>query len=178
MSPVDGATFRAPASITLSASASDADGTIARVDFYSGTTLIATDASSPYGVSWGNVAAGSYSLTAVARDNAGATTVSSTRDITVVPQNLYTAAVFTPSSNHATTVVRYVLEIFTAGSNVTVANPVATRDLGLPPITNGQCKVDIASTILALTPGTYIATVTAVGNSGSSQSAPSPQFTR
>ena len=34
------------------------------------------------------------------------------------------------------------------------------------------------STILALIPGSYIATVTAIGPGGSTQSAPSPQFTR
>jgi hypothetical protein len=177
-SPTSGSAFNAPASITLSATASDADGTVARVEFYSGTTLIGTDSSSPYSMTWGNVASGAYALTAVARDNAGATTVSSTRDIIVMPQNLLRTAIFTPPSNHSTAVTHYVLEVFPAGTNVTVANPVATRDLGKPAITNGQCTVDVASTILGLAPGTYVATVTAVGNSGSSQSAPSPQFTR
>src|SRR5436190_1262723 len=38
--PADGATFTAPASITVTAAASDADGTIARVDFYANATLI------------------------------------------------------------------------------------------------------------------------------------------
>jgi hypothetical protein len=176
--PAFGAVFTAPALITLSATASDSDGTIARVDFYTGTTLIGTDMSSPYGMQWSNVAAGSYSFTAVARDSAGATTVSSTRDITVIPANLLKTAVFVPSSNHATAVVRYVLEVFPAGANPTVANPVASRDLGKPAIVNGECRADIASTILALTPGNYIATVTAFGSAGSSQSAPSAQFIR
>jgi len=176
--PAAGATFTAPASITLSATASDADGTIARVDFYANGTLLGTDTSSPYSFSWTNVAAGNYALTAVARDNGGATTVSSTRDISVKPANLPSTAIFTPSSNDATAVDRYVLEVFPVGADTTVANPVATRDLGKPAITNGECRVDISSTILALAPGSYIATVTAVGSGGSTQSAPSPQFTR
>jgi len=176
--PTSGATFTAPASITLGATASDVDGTIARVDFYANGTLIGTDTSSPYSFSWTNVAAANYALTAVARDNAGATTVSSTRDISVKPANLPSTAVFVPSSNHATAVDRYVLEVFPVGANPTVANPVATRDLGKPAITNGECRVDISSTILALSPGTYIATVTAMGSGGSTQSVPSPQFTR
>jgi hypothetical protein len=148
------------------------------VDFYAGSTLLGTDTTSPYGLSWNNVVAGSYSLTAVARDNAGATTVSSTRDITVKPLNLPSTAVFTPSSNHATAVDRYVLEIFPLGVDPTVANPVGTQDLGKPAIVNGECRADVSATVLALTPGTYIATITAVGGGGSAQSAPSPQFTR
>ncbi|MCU0431255.1 MAG: Ig-like domain-containing protein, partial [Cytophagaceae bacterium] len=72
--PASGASFTAPAAITLSASASDADGTISRVEFYNGATLLSTDASSPYSFAWNNVAAGTYSITARAVDNRGAAT--------------------------------------------------------------------------------------------------------
>jgi uncharacterized protein (DUF2141 family) len=177
-SPSSGAIFTAPATIALSASAGDTGGYITRVDFYRGSTLIASDASSPYTFSWTNVPAGSYSLTAVARDNGGATTVSSTRDITVRSTTMPVTAAFTPSSNHATAVDRYLLEVFPAGADTRVANPVATRDLGKPSISNGEIRVDVASTIVALSPGQYVATVTAFGGSGSTQSAASPQFTR
>ena len=61
--------FTAPAAISLSATASDVDGTIAQVDFYANGVLIRTDTSSPYSFSWTNVSVGNYSLTAVARDN-------------------------------------------------------------------------------------------------------------
>lgn len=176
--PASGAMFTAPAAISLSATASDVDGTISQVDFYANGVLIRTDTSSPYSFSWTNVSAGNYSLTAVARDNAGATTVSSTRDITVKPVGLPSTAAFTPSGNHATAVDRYVLEVFPLGADPTVANPVATQDLGKPAITNGEIRADVTSTILALAPGDYVATVTAIGSGGSAQSAPSPQFTR
>jgi len=176
--PLAGATFNAPASITMTATASDADGTIARVEFYNGTIRLGTDTTSPYSFSWTGVVAGSYALKAVAYDNAGGMTQSSTRDITVRSPSLPTTAVFIPSSNHATAVTRYVLEVFPAGADPRVANPVATRDLGKPSIVSGQISVDISSTILALSPGNYIATVTAFGSAGSTQSAASPQFTR
>jgi hypothetical protein len=129
-------------------------------------------------VSWTERVAVSYPISAVARDSGGASTVSSTRDITVIPAALPRTAVFTPATNHATAVDRYVLEVFPLGANATVANPVATQDLGKPSITNGECRADVAATVLALAPGTYIATVTAMGSGGSTQSAPSPQFTR
>jgi hypothetical protein len=148
------------------------------VEFYQGSTRIGIDATSPYSVPWDIAVAGSYSLTAVAVDNLGATTVSSTRDITVKLAGLPTTAVFNPSSNHSTAVEHYVLEVFPAGADTTLANSVATRDLGKPSISNGQIVVDVASTILALTPGDYVATVTAVGDGGNTQSAASPPFTR
>ncbi len=37
--PASGASFTAPANVTVSATASDTDGTVARVEFYRGTTL-------------------------------------------------------------------------------------------------------------------------------------------
>ena len=61
-SPASGAAFTAPGTVSLTASASDSDGTIAKVDFYAGSTLIGTDTTAPYGITWSNVATGSYAL--------------------------------------------------------------------------------------------------------------------
>jgi RHS repeat-associated protein len=89
--PASGASFTAPAAITLMANASDPDGTIAKVDFYQGTTLIGTSTASPYTFNWTGVPAGSYSLTAVATDNEGDTTTSTAVPVTVsvASANLY-----------------------------------------------------------------------------------------
>src|SRR6266705_3538994 len=81
--PANNAVFAAPASVTLTASATDSVGTIAKVDFYQGTTLIGTATSSPYSFNWTNVAPGTYSLTAVATNDAGMTTTSSAVGIKV-----------------------------------------------------------------------------------------------
>jgi hypothetical protein len=72
-SPANNTAYNAPASITMNATAADADGTISKVEFYNGTTLLGTDVSSPYTYTWSNVAAGTYSITAKATDNLGAT---------------------------------------------------------------------------------------------------------
>lgn len=85
--PSAGSTFTAGANITVSANASDADGTVARVEFFRGTTSLGVDTSSPYSVTWNGAAAGSYSLTAVATDNLGATGTSAAVSITVQPQS-------------------------------------------------------------------------------------------
>jgi hypothetical protein len=84
-SPTAGQTFTAPATVPISANAADADGTVAKVDFYQGSTLLGTDTSSPYSYNWQNVAAGSYSITARATDNAGLVTTSAPAGITVSP---------------------------------------------------------------------------------------------
>jgi hypothetical protein len=82
-SPASGAIFAEPASVTVTADAADRDGAISLVEFYAGTSLIGSDTTAPYSVIWNNVAAGSYSLTAKATDNAGATATSSPVNITV-----------------------------------------------------------------------------------------------
>jgi hypothetical protein len=82
-SPANGASFVAPANITINATAEDADGAIARVEFYAGTQLIGTATASPFSITWADVAAGSYSLTAVARDDEGASTTSGAISVVV-----------------------------------------------------------------------------------------------
>src|SRR6266571_4724300 len=81
--PASHALYNAPASVAIGASAADTDGTIARVDFYQGATLLGSAPSAPYGFTWANVAAGSYSLTAVATDDRGTSTTSAVVAITV-----------------------------------------------------------------------------------------------
>lgn len=178
-SPADGATFSAPATISLSASASDSDGTIASVEFYTGgTTQIGTDTTSPYSTSWNQVAAGTYQVTAVARDNASGMTVSGSRTIFVLDPAMPSRALFTPSADHATNVDYYMIEIFPNGANPNLANAVAAQNIGKPSVVNGECQADVSGMIQSLTPGSYIATVTAIGPGGSTRSAAAPPFTR
>jgi chitinase len=82
--PAPGAAFSAPATVTISATASDADGTISKVDFYNGTTLLSEVSAAPYIYTWSNVTAGAYSITAKATDNSGAAATSTAVSITVV----------------------------------------------------------------------------------------------
>jgi hypothetical protein len=74
--PVTGATYSAPATIPLAATAADSDGTIAKVEFYAGDQLLATDTSAPFAGSWSSVPPGDYSISARAYDNRGAATSS------------------------------------------------------------------------------------------------------
>ena len=60
-SPIGGSLFTAPASITLTATASDPDGTVTRVDFYDGSRFLGTDPTAPYALSWTDAGEGAHS---------------------------------------------------------------------------------------------------------------------
>ena len=81
--PANGATFAAGQSVTISADAMDADGSIARVEFFSGAVKLGQDSSSPYIFAWSNPPSGSHTLTAVATDDVGGQTTSAPVTITV-----------------------------------------------------------------------------------------------
>ena len=108
--PTNGQVFSAPANITLSANAADSDGLVTKVQFFrGGTTLIGEDTSAPFSFAWNNVAAGNYSLTAKAFDNAGATTTSAAVSITV--NALPTVSLTAPTSG----------QVFTAPASITLS---------------------------------------------------------
>jgi len=105
------------APIPLTATASDADGTIASVVFYSGTKLLGTVTSSPYTYTWKNVAAGTYIITAVATDNSGLKATSKIVKITVaIPVtrvyqcNACTSPTWTTATNWAPAAVPSVID--------------------------------------------------------------------
>ena len=102
-SPANGAVFATPATITINANAADGDGTIANVEFYNGTTLLGSDNTSPYSFTWAGVGLGSYSLTAKAYDNVGASTVSTAVAISVSVGNDAGISAITAPSGTITT---------------------------------------------------------------------------
>ena len=114
--PTNGQVFSAPANITLAATASDSDGSISKVQFFQGSTLLNEDLSAPYSFAWNNVAAGNYSLTAKAFDNAGATTTSAA--VSIVVNILPTVSISSPT--HPTT--------FTAPANFTINASASDAD--------------------------------------------------
>lgn len=69
--------------IVISANASDSEGTVTKVEFFEGTTLLGEAVSSPYSFEWLAVGVGSYTLTAKATDDGGMTSTSGPVSITV-----------------------------------------------------------------------------------------------
>ena len=91
-SPASGSSVTQGTKVTVTASATDlgtgsgAPSGIASVTFYlDGTTVLATDTSSPYSFSWNTnkIAKGTHKLTAVATDGAGNSTTSAAITITI-----------------------------------------------------------------------------------------------
>src|SRR4029434_158204 len=82
-SPLNGASYMAPGTLNLAASVTANGHSITKVQFYMGATLLGEDTSTPYSLSWSNVSAGSYSLTARAGYDAGSTVASSPVNVTV-----------------------------------------------------------------------------------------------
>lgn len=76
-SPAANSTYMNPTSITVTSTASDADGSIAKVELYAGGTLVGTDTTAPYSFTWTDFTPGNtYCLSAKATDNNGCSTVS------------------------------------------------------------------------------------------------------
>ena len=176
-SPTAGVSFAAGANVTLQATAGDTDGSVSKVEFYRGTTLIGTDTTSPYSVVWSGATTGSYSLTARAYDNKGATRTSTAVSVTVNAAATPTTLIFTASSNHATNVTSYTVALYRSADPVT-GSPVATRDLGKPAPVSGDITVNISTLVDPLPAGSYKAVVRATGPGGTTASTASSTFTK
>ncbi|HWA29296.1 MAG TPA: Ig-like domain-containing protein [Lacunisphaera sp.] len=85
--PVDGAMFTSPPAVTVAATAGDSDGSVVRVDFFQDEKLIGSDTAAPFEFNTGTLAAGSYVFSAVAVDNGGSTTTSTTATVRVMNAN-------------------------------------------------------------------------------------------
>jgi len=84
ISPLTNANYSAHSNVTISANATDADGTISKVEFFQGETKLGEALSAPYGFDWNEVATGSYVLSAKATDNNGAVSTSAVVNVNVV----------------------------------------------------------------------------------------------
>jgi hypothetical protein len=175
--PDDQATFAEPATVEIRADAID-DNAVAQVNFYAGSMQIGSSTTPPYTVTWDGVPAGTHSLRAVAFDYNHTLAISVARTILVTPVLGTFFAAFVPSSNHDQAVTNYVLDIYEEGTDPSGGTPVATAALGKPVVVDGECRVDITSTVGSLPPGSFIATVTALGPGGSARSDASPPFVR
>jgi len=115
-SPSAGAVFTVGENITLSATASDADGNIIQVEFFNGNLSLGVDNSAPYSIVLGNAVAGSYNLQAVATDDKNGTKASEV--ISILVNAKPTVSITTPAAN----------AVFTAGANLTVAATASDAD--------------------------------------------------
>jgi subtilisin-like proprotein convertase family protein len=129
--PPAGATFTAPATITIEATASDSDGSVTKVEFYANGTRLGEDTTTPYSLALINFPNGTHSLYAVATDDIGNHGTSGAVNITVIGpiQALVNAAVpgatiYIPAGNYIDhdVVIDKNLTLCGAGREFTVIN--------------------------------------------------------
>lgn len=162
-SPAANATFNSGATINLTANASDSDGSISKVEFYSGNTKLGEDTSSPYSFNWTNVQPGTYTLTARATDNQSASTTSSSISVKVNAANALPVVNLTSPTSNAT---------FTTGETVSLAATASDSDGSITKVEflNGNTKLgeDNSSPYSFnwsnVQPGTYTLTARATDN--------------
>jgi len=129
--PANGSSFTAPAAITLAATATDSDGTVAKVEFYQGSNKVGEDMVAPYQFTTASLSVGSYTFTARAVDNQGASTSSAAVNVTVVaPANQPPTVELTAPTNGAsfTAPAGFILAATAADSDGSIAKVEFYRD--------------------------------------------------
>ncbi|MDP4239965.1 MAG: glycosyl hydrolase [Bacteroidota bacterium] len=116
-SPVDQSTFIEGKPVTVSANASDFDGTVRQVDFYQNNTLISSVTTPPYTIQW-NPTAGNYAITAKATDNGGAISTSPAVNVTISPVQSCTTT--STEASQGSFNVGYKCTFETVGTNVNI----------------------------------------------------------
>ena len=118
-SPVNGASYGAPATIVLGASVTPNGHAISQVQFYNGSALLGSATAAPYSFTWSGVGAGNCTLSAVAVYDAGSTVVSSAASVTVTNPPVATSLTFDSTSG--------VISAPYAVSGSTIAQPAYTE---------------------------------------------------
>ncbi len=125
-SPASGASLPANQSVTVSATATDADGFIPSttgggVTFYVDGDLIGTDLVAPYSVTWTPTVAKTYSIRAQATDDKGSTVLSAVPyNVTVVAAVTAPTITFTPPTTVGVNTVTTLSAAATAGTGATI----------------------------------------------------------
>jgi phosphatidylinositol-3-phosphatase len=164
-SPANNATYTPGSSVALAATATESGGTITNVAFYSGSTLLANVAGSPYDYTWASVPLGSYALTAVASDASGNAATSSVVNITVANVHVPPSVTLTNPVNNAVLDVAtgLVISATASSSSGTITNVAFYQNTFLlGNVTTAPYTFDWTN---ALT-GDYTLTAVAKDNSG------------
>src|SRR5260221_457906 len=163
--PVNNASFATGSTVTITANATDTDGTIAKVEFFQGTTKLGEDLASPFTFAWASVPAGTYSLTAKATDNLSAVTTSAAIAITVSNANIAPAISLTTPVNNTS---------FATGSTVTITANATDSDGTIAKVEFFQGTTKLGEDLTgpftfawaSVPAGTYALTAKATDNAG------------
>ena len=147
--PINGTQYNAPASVTLTATASVSGGTISKVEFYNGTTLLGTVTGSPYSYTWTNVSAGNYTLTAIAYSNSTLTTPTASSSITVNAGSCATPT-FNPTAGTFTTSTSVTISTTTGGATINYTTNGTTPSSTVGTVYSSPVSISATSTLQAI----------------------------
>lgn len=153
--PTNGTQFASPANITVTASASDPDGSVGQVSFFANGSNIGTGTAmggNQFSLTWPNVPFGSYVISAVATDNDGKTTSANGPTVTVTTPVLFVTG--STTLNASDVAVKARLEAL--NHTVTVKDGASA----IAADATGKAMVLISSTVTPTSVGTKFRTVT------------------
>jgi lysozyme family protein len=173
--PANGASFTAPATIALTATATTTQGAITKVEFYNGATLLGTSTTSPYSYSWANVAAGSYAITAKAYGSNGTTTTTTAATITVTAAVAPVVTLTAPANGAS----------FTAPATIALTATATTTQGTITKVEfyNGATLLGTSTTSPysfswpSVATGSYAVTAKAYGSNGTTNTTPAANIT-
>jgi Bacterial Ig domain len=116
-SPLSGSSFVGPVDIAIAATATDSDGTVVRVDFYNGASVLGSDDAEPFEFLWTAAPLGSHAIKAVATDDDGATHASLPVAVSVLSVSGPTAVSFQNGTNGYNGMVDTTLRSDSGNSN-------------------------------------------------------------
>jgi predicted phage tail protein len=156
--------YIAPGSVPLSAAVTDRDDPIAKVEFFSGGTLLATSTTEPYAFDWTGVPAGNYDLHAKATDALGAVGRSNTLRVRVRDNTAPHVRILMPDNKDS----------FPAPATIAISLKANDRDDNLTNVelfANGSSLAVIAAAPwefnwTSVSPGTYALTAVASDDLG------------
>jgi len=191
--PSNGTTVTTNTTIALAATAADGDGTVTKVGFYDGASLVSEDATSPYTASWTPATAGAHALTARATDNLGGTRTSAVVNVTVNgPSNIAPTVAITAPANGASLPVNNAVTItanasdpdgsiqrvrFYDGANQLADDPTAPYSTSWTPTTAGAHALTAVAVDNASATKTSAVVNVTVTSSGSDTQAPTLTLT-
>ncbi len=163
--PAAGTSITIGDTVTVAVDATDRDGAITRVEFFSDSTKLGEITSAPYMFAWTPASVGTFSLTAIATDTGNATVT--TRPVVITVNNVNaapTVAITNPAEG----------TMFVAGEEVTVTADAADTDGTVTTVgfylsgakLGETSKFPFAFTFIAPQAGIYTLAAVATDNSG------------
>ena len=156
-SPLNNASVNQGTNITFTASAATTKGTISKVEFFEGATLLGTATTSPFSISLSTLSSGSHIITAKATDSNGSTAASTS--IAIKVNSSVVTSVITAPSNNASSVTGSSINVTASASTTNgtiskiefyVDNIISSTDIISPYQYSTGTNLSIGSHIISI----------------------------